>query len=141
MHATNPNAQTMAECLRGAIADAKIDARAIGYVSGHGTATKAGDIAETFATRAALGFPAPISSLKSYTGHTLGACGALEAMVSILCMREGWFHPTLNLSNPDPECAQLDYIVGEGRKIDADYIMSNNFAFGGVNTALVLKRI
>ncbi len=141
VHATNPNAQTMAECLRGAIADAKIDARAIGYVSGHGTATKAGDIAETFATRAALGFPAPISSLKSYTGHTLGACGALEAMVSILCMREGWFHPTLNLSNPDPECAQLDYIVGEGRKIDADYIMSNNFAFGGVNTALVFKRI
>ena len=82
----------------------------------------------------------PISSLKSYVGHTLGACGSLEAMTTILCMREGWFHPTLNLSNPDPACAELDYLMGEGRAIDTEFAMSNNFAFGGVNTSLVFRR-
>jgi 3-oxoacyl-[acyl-carrier-protein] synthase II len=83
----------------------------------------------------------PISSTKSYIGHTLGACGAIEAEMSIMMMNEGWFHPTLNLRAPDPECAPLDYISGEGRGIDAEYVMSNNFAFGGVNTSLVFRRV
>ena len=82
----------------------------------------------------------PISSTKSYVGHTLGACGAIEAEMAICMMTGGWFHPTLNLRTPDPECAPLDYIAGDGRMIDAEYVMSNNFAFGGVNTSLVFRR-
>lgn len=139
-HVTNPNAETMRHALTGALADAEIDARQIGYVNGHGTATKAGDIAETQATREALGFAAPISSTKSYVGHTLGACGSLEAAMSVMMMNEGWFHPTLNLNNPDPDCGELDYISGTGRRMDVEYAMSNNFAFGGVNTSLIFKR-
>ncbi len=139
-HVTNPNPETMAQCLTLALADAGLDGAAIGYVNGHGTATKAGDIAETAATRQALGRAAPISSLKSYIGHTLGACGAIEAMMTIKCLAAGWFHPTLNLTAVDPACAELDYITGEGRTADIDYAMTNNFAFGGVNTSLVFKR-
>src|SRR5262249_47538374 len=71
----------------------------------------------------------PISSLKSYMGHTLGACGALEAWFTIEMMREGWFAPTINLTGIDPECAELDYIVSEGRELQCEYVMSNNFAF------------
>ena len=140
-HVTNPNAETMSACLTGALQDAGIPATAIGYVNGHGTATKLGDLAETTATRAALGFAAPVSSTKSYIGHTLGACGAIEAMLAIDSMNAGWFHPTLNLATPDPACGELDYIMGEGRRIDTDYVMSNNFAFGGVNTSLVFRRV
>ena len=139
-HVTNPNAAMMAASLKGALSDAGLTGNDIGYVNGHGTATTAGDIAETVATREALDCAVPISSLKSYVGHTLGACGSLEAMTTILCMREGWFHPTLNLSNPDPACAELDYLMGEGRAIDTEFAMSNNFAFGGVNTSLVFRR-
>ncbi len=140
-HVTNPNAETMAAALRGALECAGLDGSAIGYVNGHGTATKAGDVAETTATRAAFNRAVAISSTKSYVGHTLGACGSLEAAMTIMMMNEGWFHPTLNLNTVDPECAELDYIVGEGRKIDAEYSMSNNFAFGGVNTSLIFGKI
>ena len=139
-HVTNPNAETMRLALTGALEDAGIPPTAIGYVNGHGTATRAGDIAETAATRAALGFAAPISSTKSYVGHTLGACGSLEAALTVMMMAEGWFHPTLNLTEPDPACAELDYLTGEGRRMDVEYAMSNNFAFGGVNTSLVFRR-
>ena len=131
----------MGFALAGALADAGIDGSAIGYVSGHGTATKAGDVAETAATRGVFGRAVPISSIKSYTGHTLGACGALEAAMLVKSMETGWYPPTLNLRSPDPECAELDYVADEGRRIDAEYAMSNNFAFGGVNTSLVFRRI
>ena len=73
-------------------------------------------------------------------GHTMGACGALEAWISIEMMRAGWFAPTLNLHRVDPQCAKLDYIIGEGRELQTDIIMSNNFAFGGINTSLIFKR-
>ena len=139
-HVTNPNAETMAGALSGALADAGIDAAQIAYVSGHGTATRAGDIAETVATRSVFGRAVPISSIKSYVGHTLGACGALEAAMLVKSLETGWYPPTLNLRDPDPACGELDYIMGEGRSIDAEYAMSNNFAFGGVNTSLVLRR-
>ena len=126
--------------MRQALLDAALEPGQIAYISAHGTATELGDIAESHATQLVFGSKTPISSLKSYTGHTLGACGALEAMVAIRMMREGWFHPTLNLEHLDPRCADLDYIVGEGRNIDAQYVMSNNFAFGGINTSLVFSR-
>ncbi|MCP3128831.1 beta-ketoacyl-ACP synthase [Shewanella sp. KJ2020] len=140
LHVTQPNAQTMEVAIRLALKDAQLEPSSIGYVNAHGTATDRGDIAESHATHAVFGVGMPISSLKSYTGHTLGACGALEAWVSIEMMNAGWFAPTLNLENIDPECADLDYIRSEPRPIDTDYVMSNNFAFGGINTSLIFKR-
>jgi 3-oxoacyl-[acyl-carrier-protein] synthase II len=74
-------------------------------------------------------------------GHTLGACGALEAWMTIQMMRNGWFAPTINLASVDPACAELDYIVREGRAIKCEYVMSNNFAFGGINTSLIFRRM
>ena len=123
-----------------ALRDAGIRPEQVGYVNGHGTATEQGDIAETQATEALFGSRMPISSQKSYLGHTLGACGALESWFSIEMMNSGWFAPTLNLDHIDPRCGRLDYIRGQGREIDTDYVMNNNFAFGGVNTSLVFKR-
>lgn len=131
----------MAIAMRLALQDARLEADAIGYVNGHGTATEQGDIAETLATQQVFGAGIPISSLKSYMGHTLGACGALEAWLSIEMMNHGWFAPTINLNTPDPRCAALDYIVGDGRELDCDYVVSNNFAFGGINTSLVFRRV
>src|SRR5437868_313030 len=107
-----------------ALADAGIAPQAVGYVNGHGTATEHGDIAETRATSQVFGSKMLISSQKSFLGHTLGACGALEAWFSIEMMNEGWFAPTLNLDNADSRCGELDYIVNEGRKLDAQYVMS-----------------
>lgn len=139
-HVTQPNSVTMEGAIRLSLEDAGLGADAIGYVSAHGTATDRGDIAESQATAAVFGRDTPISSFKSFTGHTLGACGALEAWVSIEMMRNNWFHPTANLETVDPSCGDLDYIVGEGRFIETDYVMSNNFAFGGINTSLIFKR-
>ncbi|UOD29847.1 beta-ketoacyl-ACP synthase [Massilia violaceinigra] len=139
-HVTQPNAATMKIAMELALADAALAPAAIGYVNAHGTATEQGDIAESHATHAMFGAHVPISSLKSYMGHTLGACGALEAWISIEMMREGWFAPTINLEQVDERCAPLDYIRSEGRRIDTDYVMTNNFAFGGINTSLIFKR-
>ena len=130
----------MASALRGALADASLDQSEIGYVNGHGTATRAGDVAETVATRAVFGRAVPISSIKSYIGHTLGACGAIEAAMTVKALQTGWYPPTLNLRHVDPACAELDYVTGEGRELDIEYAMSNNFAFGGVNTSLIFRR-
>jgi 3-oxoacyl-[acyl-carrier-protein] synthase II len=139
-HVTQPKAETMKIAMQLALADAGLQPSDIGYVNAHGTGTQHGDIAESQATAAVFGNTMPISSLKSYMGHTLGACGALEAWISIEMMREGWFAPTINLEQVDPQCAQLDYIVGQGRRIDCEYVMSNNFAFGGINTSLIFKQ-
>ncbi len=139
-HVTNPDTESMHRVMRLALDDAELSPEAIGFVSAHGTATQAGDIAETLATNATFGSRMPISSLKSFMGHTLGACGALEAWLSIEMMREGWFSETLNLDNIDPNCGELDYIMNCPREIDTEYVMSNNFAFGGVNTSLIFKR-
>ena len=139
-HITQPERETMAVAMRLALADAGLAPEAIGYVSAHGTATDRGDIAESQATADVFGHAMPISSMKSYLGHSLGACGSIEAWWAIEMMRRGWFAPTLNLSDPDPACAELDHLAGEGRNIDTEYVVSNNFAFGGINTSLVLRR-
>lgn len=140
-HATQPRMESMAIALQGALSEANIGADSIGFVSGHGTATEWGDIAETAATRLVFNRAVPIHSLKSYFGHTLGACGAIEAWLAIEMMRAGLFMPTINLKNPDERCARLDYLMEEPRKIETEYIMSNNFAFGGINTSLIFKRV
>lgn len=139
-HVTQPNAATMQKAMQLALRDAGLRPSDIGYINAHGTGTQQGDIAESQATLAVFGDKTPISSLKSYMGHTLGACGALEAWISIEMMREGWFAPTINLDLVDGECAPLDYITGEGRALQCEYVMSNNFAFGGINTSLIFKR-
>ena len=137
---TQPQKATMQICMQMALDQAGLTAEQIGYISAHGTATDRGDIAESQATHAIFGSHTPISSLKSFFGHTLGACGAVEAWLGLEMMAEGWFAPTLNLENPDPACGALDYIQGSGRQLQIDYLMSNNFAFGGINTSLIFKR-
>ncbi|MBV1875125.1 MAG: beta-ketoacyl-ACP synthase [Cycloclasticus sp.] len=139
-HITQPKAETMEKAMRLSIESAQISPRDIGYISAHGTATDRGDIAESQATYAVFGRDTPISSFKSFTGHTLGACGALEAWTAIEMMKNKWFHATANLNDVDEMCGQLDYIMHEGREIDTQYIMSNNFAFGGINTSLIFKK-
>lgn len=139
-HITQPQRETMQICIEQALVSAGLQSADIGYINAHGTATERGDIAESHATAAVFGSQTPISSLKSYFGHTLGACGALEAWMSLEMMREGWFSPTINLQTPDPACGDLDYIMGERRFVDTEFLQTNNFAFGGINTSLVIKR-
>ena len=139
-HITNPCPETMGSALSLALNDAKISPDEIGYINAHGTATLQGDVAESTATYEVFKRKVPISSLKSYTGHTLGACGAIEAILAIKMLNSGWYSPTLNLNNVDEKCAPLDYITGQGREIKTDVIMSNNFAFGGINTSLIFKK-
>jgi 3-oxoacyl-[acyl-carrier-protein] synthase II len=140
-HITQPDAEQQARAIRLALEDADLPASAIGYVSAHGTATDRGDVSEARATREVLGERVPVSAAKSYIGHTLGACGAIEAWWTIEMMRGKWFAPTLNLEAPDPECAGLDHITGAGRAMDIEYALKNNFAFGGINTSLVFRRL
>ncbi|MHA6879101.1 beta-ketoacyl-ACP synthase [Ralstonia pseudosolanacearum] len=139
-HMTQPTAATMSHAMRLALQDAELPQDAIGYVNAHGTSTDLGDVAESRATADVFRPTLPISSLKSYIGHTLGACGAIEAWWTIEMMKRNWYAPTLNLETVDPACAPLDYIAGNARAIDTEYVMTNNFAFGGINTSLVLKR-
>ncbi|ANN69553.1 beta-ketoacyl-ACP synthase [Bordetella bronchialis] len=139
-HITRPEAATMQVAMEMALRDAGLPASAIGYVNGHGTATEQGDIAETRATEAVFGQDMAISSQKSYLGHTLGACGALESWFSIEMLNSDWYAPTLNLQDVDPRCGQLDYLRDEGRTLVNEYVMNNNFAFGGINTSLIFRR-
>ena len=139
-HMTNPDPDGMEGVMRLALEDAGIDASQVDYVNAHGTATEVGDIAESQATQRVFGERVPVSTLKGHMGHTLGACGALEAWMSLQMVREGWVAPTLNLERPDERCAALDYVVGAPRELAAETIVSNNFAFGGVNTSLVFRR-
>ncbi len=140
-HITNPNKDMMAEVMKLALKNADLPPETIGYVNAHGTGTINGDIAESLATEEVFGSKMPISTIKSYTGHTLGAAGSIEAILSVEMMNKGWFAPTLNLKNIDENCGKLDYIVNEGRNIECEYVMTNNFAFGGINTSIILKRI
>lgn len=139
-HATKPELVTMRGAMQLALADANLEPATIGYVNGHGTATEQGDIAESLATSSLFGAQMPISSQKSFLGHTLGACGALESWFSIEMMNRDSYVPTLNLDHIDPACGELDYLRGEFRQMSNHYVMNNNFAFGGVNTSLIFRR-
>ncbi|GJL82852.1 MAG: beta-ketoacyl-ACP synthase II [marine bacterium B5-7] len=140
-HVTQPTAETMQRVMCMAMADANLEQGQIDYVSAHATATLTGDIAESNATESALGRHVPVSSLKGYFGHTLGACGALEAWLGIEMMNHGWFAGNRMLENIDPECGKLDYIMGsEGVELSCQRFMTNNFAFGGVNTSIIFSR-
>ncbi|MCQ4316623.1 beta-ketoacyl-ACP synthase [Stutzerimonas zhaodongensis] len=139
-HATKPEQATMQRAMELALEDAALPPGAIGYVNGHGTATEQGDIAETLATRSLFGSGMPISSQKSFLGHTLGACGALESWFSIEMMNSDRYIHTMNLDAIDPRCGELDYLVDAPRIMQHEYVMNNNFAFGGINTSLIFRR-
>ncbi|MFW6085876.1 MAG: beta-ketoacyl-ACP synthase [Myxococcota bacterium] len=140
-HITAPSTEGMAAAMRLALEDAELDAGAIGYVNAHATATEVGDIAESRATHEVLGARVPVSSTKSFTGHTLGACGAIEAAFCIRMMRDGWIAPNRTLHRVDPRCAELNYVGREPQQARPEIVMSNNFAFGGINTSLILRGV
>lgn len=139
-HVVRPRPETMEAVMRAALADAGRVASDIGFISAHATATTFGDIAEGTATAAVFGDRVPIASLKGHTGHTLGACGAFEAWATLNMLNQQRFAPTLNLVHPDPDCHALDHVIDEHRPIDTECFMSNNFAFGGINTSLIVAR-
>jgi 3-oxoacyl-[acyl-carrier-protein] synthase II len=142
MTAPDSEASGAARCMKAALADAGIPAAAVDYINAHGTATYANDAMETRAVKKVFGphaYRIPISSTKSMTGHTLGASGALEAIVSVLSIRQHFVPPTIHLHDPDPEC-DLDYVSSGARECSPDIVLSNSFAFGGNNTALILGR-
>jgi 3-oxoacyl-[acyl-carrier-protein] synthase II len=140
-HVTQPNANSMEAAMRLALNDADLQPQAIGYINAHGTATEIGDIAESQATHHLFGNTVPISTMKGHLGHTLGACGAIESWLSVEMLRSDWYAPTLNLQNVDARCGDLDYITGGGRAMQCEYVMNNNFAFGGINTSLIFRRL
>ncbi|MGX2971085.1 hypothetical protein [Helicobacter sp. T3_23-1059] len=139
-HSTHPQSETMKQAMLMSLKDARLSPNQIGYVNAHATATQWGDIAEAKATNEVFGESIPISSLKSYLGHTLGACGSIESIASIEMMRDNLFYPTINLKEVDKSCASLGYLR-EPKSINTDFVMNNNFAFGGINTSLIFKRV
>jgi 3-oxoacyl-[acyl-carrier-protein] synthase II len=144
-HVTEPDplGANPARAMRNAMNDAGVTPDRIGYVNAHGTSTPAGDSAETRALKLALGEEharqVPVSSTKSETGHLLGAAGALETIITVLAMRDGYLPPTINQTDADPDC-DLDYIPNVGREADVDVALTNSFGFGGHNAVLVLRR-
>ncbi len=139
-HITSPQSDQMARAMRLALSDAALFPEDIGYINAHGTGTDRGDSAESQAMLSVFGNQTPVATLKSYMGHTLGACGSLEAWMSIMMMNEGWFAPNLNLESVASDCAPLAFIRNAPLSKQTDYIMSNNFAFGGINTSLIFAR-
>jgi nodulation protein E len=127
--------------MRSALRDARLDPKDIGYINAHGTATSANDQVEARAIHAVFGERAgtlPVSSTKSMHGHTLGASGAIEAVATVLALRDGVLPPTANYSKPDPACA-LDVIPNVARKQVVEFALSNSFAFGGLNAVLAFR--
>ncbi len=143
MTSPSPGGEGAARCMTNALNDAKLNPEDVGYINAHGTSTPAGDLAETMAVKLAMGDHAKklvVSSTKSMTGHLLGAAGGIEAIFSILTLRDQVVPPTINLDNQDPEC-DLDYVANTAREIKLNVSMSNSFGFGGTNGTCIFKTI
>ena len=143
-HMTQPPAggEGAARCMEHALRDARLNPQDIDYINAHGTSTPAGDIAETQAVKMVLGdhaYRVAVSSTKSMTGHMLGAAGGIEAIFSVLALRDQVAPPTINLDHPDPAC-DLDYVPHHAREMKLQHVMSNSFGFGGTNGTLIFKR-
>jgi 3-oxoacyl-[acyl-carrier-protein] synthase II len=144
-HMTQPSegGEGAARCMDAALADAGMNHSDVSYINAHGTSTPAGDIAETQAIKRSFGDLAgklAISSTKSMTGHLLGAAGGIEAVFSLLAIRDQVAPPTINLDNPDPQC-DLDYVPNTARQMEIITAMSNSFGFGGTNGTLIFRRL
>lgn len=144
-HMTSPseNGDGARRCMEVALHDAGLDPSTVDYINAHGTSTPAGDLAETQAIKSAFGAHASklaVSSTKSMIGHLLGAAGGVEAVFSVLSIRDQVAPPTINLQNPDPEC-DLDYVPGSARDMAIEVALSNSFGFGGTNGTLVFRRM
>jgi 3-oxoacyl-[acyl-carrier-protein] synthase II len=140
--APRPDGLGAAKAMTRALRDAAIPPERIDYVNAHATGTVLGDSAETKALKQVLGehaYRIPVSSTKSMIGHAMGAAGAIEAMVSVLSLRDNRVHPTINQHTPDPDC-DLDYVPNEARSLPVDVVLSNSFAFGGHNAVLIIGR-
>lgn len=142
IHITEPDSENQARCLKLAMSDAAVAPTDIDYINAHGTSTGLNDACETKAIKAALGEHSrkvPVSSNKSMIGHLLGASGAVEAVFTVLTIRDNIIAPTINYDTPDPEC-DLDYVPNLARKAQVNTALSNSFGFGGANAALVFKK-
>jgi len=144
-HMTQPSegGEGPAQCMDAALADAGLNHADVDYINAHGTSTPAGDVAETLAIKRSFGDLAgkvAISSTKSMTGHLLGAAGGIEAVFTLLAIRDQVAPPTINLDNPDPQC-DLDYVPNTAREMEISTAISNSFGFGGTNGTLVFRRL
>jgi 3-oxoacyl-[acyl-carrier-protein] synthase II len=127
--------------MRNAVKDAGVNPNVIGYVNAHGTSTPIGDALEAHAIRNFFGdHKVPVSSTKSMTGHLLGGAGGLEAAITVLALRDQILPPTINLENPDPDAAGMDFVPNKSRKSEIEYALSNSFGFGGTNGAILFRR-
>jgi 3-oxoacyl-[acyl-carrier-protein] synthase II len=140
IHLTAPSAEGMAACMRLGLECAGIGPDEVDYINAHGTGTEQGDIAESRATFEVFGDQTPVSTQKGQVGHTLGASGALESIFSIMMMNEGFIAANRNLEAVDPRCAPVHYVRGQAMERKIRTAVSNNFAFGGINTSLVYRR-
>jgi 3-oxoacyl-[acyl-carrier-protein] synthase II len=141
-HITEPDWENQARCLKLAMNDAAISPTDVDYINAHGTSTVVNDVSETKAIKSALGEHSrkvPVSSNKSMIGHLLGAAGGVEAIFTILTIRDGIMPPTINYDTPDPEC-DLDYVPNIARKGQVNMALSNSFGFGGINATLVFRK-
>jgi 3-oxoacyl-[acyl-carrier-protein] synthase II len=138
---TAPTADGMARALSLCLESARIAPSEIDYVNAHATATDIGDVCESQATQRVIGETVPVSSTKGFTGHTLGACGAIETVFCLSMLRDRFLAPNRNLARVHPDCARLNYVVGPAREAAPRTIMNNNFAFGGLNTSLLFRSV
>jgi len=143
-HMTAPpdDGEGAARCMRIAMDDAGVSTQDVDYINAHGTSTPLGDLAETVATKTIFGdraYELAISSTKSMTGHLLGAAGGIEAIFSMLSIRDGIIPPTINLENPSADC-DLDYVPNTARETNVNIAISNSFGFGGTNGSLVFRK-
>ena len=142
-HITAPTVEGQGRAVQGALDDAKVCPSDVQYINAHGTATKLNDVTESQTIKQVFGQHAnqlAVSSIKSMLGHAIGAAGVLEIIATALTLQHNIIPPTINLENPDPEC-DLDYVANQARQQTVDIALSQHFAFGGANCALVLKKV
>lgn len=137
--APDPEGDAGTRCLELTLEDAGVTPDRVGYFNAHGTSTPLNDPLETKVIKRVFGDKIAVSATKSMTGHLLGAAGGIEAIITVLALKEGFLPPTINLREPDPEC-DLDYVPNKGRKQDIEYAVSNSLGFGGHNAALLFKK-
>lgn len=140
LHMSQPNKEAMVRCMEGALREAGIAPRDVDYINAHATGTPQGDCEEAAAVRELFGDAVPVSSLKGYLGHTLGASGAIELIASLGMMERGTIYPTLNLETVDPACSGVKHVTKPEQK-DLTVVLKNCFAFGGINATLVCRKI